>query len=321
MFEPADLVLVVGERRAGFGVPPVVARGTSAGSSRSALEVFHFDHRLRSDSGKDADVRPASRRAGSRSVPPRGRDRSDRSQGGSSKRGPRCADGSRETGLVADEIGASDRGRRAHARRSGGDGAARAVRGTGSRRPRRDRSRNRDDALVQPLFDVERVGGRGVLPCPAPAPPSRSDERGHGGCSATRSGSRRSRCSSERRARGVASSLARTAANLRGGPGELFEATVRRADGTVSVRRTTDDCGISTRQRCGSLSDPMAARVVRLGVYDALAADEQPWSKPAIDAVLDLARGRPGRARPPRGTDRAPRPDPRRRHAAGRPSD
>jgi hypothetical protein len=41
----------------------------------------------------------------------------------------------------------------------------------------------------------------------------------------------------------------------------------------------------------------MARRVIRFGVYNVLGTDEQPWSRAAIDAVIDLANGRPGRRR------------------------
>jgi hypothetical protein len=38
--------------------------------------------------------------------------------------------------------------------------------------------------------------------------------------------------------------------------------------------------------------------VIRLAAYNVMSGDEAaPWSKAAIDAVLDLASGRPGRRR------------------------
>ncbi|HEX6843576.1 MAG TPA: tRNA lysidine(34) synthetase TilS [Actinomycetota bacterium] len=95
--------------------------------------------------------------------------------------------------------------------------------------------------------------------------------------------------------RGVAATIARTADNLRADRRELVEATVRAADGVVE--RTPggelrfDAAGLR------ALSPPLAARVVRWGVFNLLATDEAPWSKPATDAILDLAEGRPGRRR------------------------
>jgi tRNA(Ile)-lysidine synthase len=48
-----------------------------------------------------------------------------------------------------------------------------------------------------------------------------------------------------------------------------------------------------------ALAPSAAARVIRLAVYRALALDEDtaPWSRDAIEAILDLARGRRGRRR------------------------
>jgi hypothetical protein len=46
-----------------------------------------------------------------------------------------------------------------------------------------------------------------------------------------------------------------------------------------------------------ALSPAMAARVVRFGVDNTMATDDLPWTRAAIDAVLDLAHGRPGRRR------------------------
>ena len=47
-----------------------------------------------------------------------------------------------------------------------------------------------------------------------------------------------------------------------------------------------------------ALSPAMASRVVRLAMYNMMSSDDAaPWTKDAIEAVLDLARGRPGRRR------------------------
>ena len=46
------------------------------------------------------------------------------------------------------------------------------------------------------------------------------------------------------------------------------------------------------------LPDPVASRVIRLAAYNLMSTDwAAPWTKDAIDAVLDLAKGRPGRRR------------------------
>jgi tRNA(Ile)-lysidine synthetase-like protein len=95
--------------------------------------------------------------------------------------------------------------------------------------------------------------------------------------------------------RGVAATIARTADNLRADRRALLEATVRAADGVVEATREGELRFDAAALR--ALSPSVAARVVRLGVYDMLSSDEDPWSKPAIEAVLDLANGRPGRRR------------------------
>jgi hypothetical protein len=46
------------------------------------------------------------------------------------------------------------------------------------------------------------------------------------------------------------------------------------------------------------MSPSLASRVVRMALYDVLSTEwAAPWSKAAIEAVVDLARGRPGRRR------------------------
>jgi tRNA(Ile)-lysidine synthase len=47
-----------------------------------------------------------------------------------------------------------------------------------------------------------------------------------------------------------------------------------------------------------SLPKPIASRVVRLAVYNVMASDDvAPWTRDAVEAVLDLAQGRVGRRR------------------------
>ena len=46
------------------------------------------------------------------------------------------------------------------------------------------------------------------------------------------------------------------------------------------------------------LSPVIAGRVIRMAVYTKLSSDwAAPWSRDAIEAILDLARGRTGRTR------------------------
>jgi hypothetical protein len=96
--------------------------------------------------------------------------------------------------------------------------------------------------------------------------------------------------------RSVRGAIVRTAANVRGDLDELRAATVEawrevadeRLDGDVRF----DAAGLR------ALHPALAGRVIRMSVYNTLATDwAAPWSKDAIESVLDLAMGRPGRRR------------------------
>lgn len=96
--------------------------------------------------------------------------------------------------------------------------------------------------------------------------------------------------------RDVKGPIARTAENLRADRAELDRQTV------LAARRVVGgDRGRDVRFDVGpllELSPVLARRVVRMGLYNALSSDEAaPWSRDSIEAVLDLARGRPGRRR------------------------
>lgn len=96
--------------------------------------------------------------------------------------------------------------------------------------------------------------------------------------------------------REVARSIARTAELLRADVDELGAGAVIAFKDTVDGER-----GGSVRFDAAKLRDlpkPIASRVIRLAVYNAMSGDwAAPWSKDAIEAVLDLAWGRPGRRR------------------------
>jgi tRNA(Ile)-lysidine synthase len=89
--------------------------------------------------------------------------------------------------------------------------------------------------------------------------------------------------------------IARTADLLRDARTELYESTVR------AYRDVVEDEDGDLRfdaAELRALPRPIASRVVRLGVYNALSLDvTAPLSKDAVEAILDLAGGRPGRRR------------------------
>ena len=96
--------------------------------------------------------------------------------------------------------------------------------------------------------------------------------------------------------REVRSSIARTAELLRADLDELRSAAVLAARDVTMEERDDEVCFDAAR--LAALPTPVASRVVRLAVYRTLSSDwVAPWTKPAIDAVVDLARGRPGRRR------------------------
>ena len=96
--------------------------------------------------------------------------------------------------------------------------------------------------------------------------------------------------------RTVKGSIVRTSALLRRDLDELRAATHR---GYLDV--VEGDRGRDVRIHVGKLRelpDPVASRVIRLAAYNVFSTDwAAPWSKDAIEAIVDLAQGRPGRER------------------------
>jgi tRNA(Ile)-lysidine synthase len=96
--------------------------------------------------------------------------------------------------------------------------------------------------------------------------------------------------------RGVKAAIARTAELLRRDRDELFAATTEAFLEVVDGERGSD-VQIDVAKLRG-LPDPVASRVIRLAAYNLMSTDwAAPWTKDAIEAVLDLAKGRPGRKR------------------------
>jgi tRNA(Ile)-lysidine synthase len=94
--------------------------------------------------------------------------------------------------------------------------------------------------------------------------------------------------------RGVRGSIARTADTLRGDRDELYAATVGAYEEAVA-----EEGGDALRFDAialRSLPPSLAARVVRMALYRSMAAEwAGPWPKAGLDAIVGLARGRPGR--------------------------
>lgn len=100
--------------------------------------------------------------------------------------------------------------------------------------------------------------------------------------------------------REVKRSIARSADLLRADRMELNGAAIR-ALSTVLEGPLNRPPGQEVRldaEALRSLPKPIASRVVRLAVYNVMASDDvAPWTREAVEAVLDLANGRVGRRR------------------------
>lgn len=95
--------------------------------------------------------------------------------------------------------------------------------------------------------------------------------------------------------RGVKRAIARTTENLRADREELERQAVSALREIVTHRKGEEVRFDAAKLR--GLPEPIANRVVRLAVYDLSGDQAAPWPREAIVAVLDLARGRPGRRR------------------------
>jgi len=289
LLEPGDLVLA-----AVSGGPDSLCLLYSLWYLRRLLkirvEVFHFDHRLRPDSAKDgAYVRVVSERLG---LPFHLREAGGRPKKGESVEAwatvARMNGGNdvrREIGAVALAEGHTldDQAETVLlnlVRGSGLDGLSGISPGGSS--------------IVQPLIDVPHADVEAF-------------------CRALHLRPRRDPMNRDRRhlrvairlellpkleaavGRGAKATLARTADNIRMDRDELFAATIAAADDVVEGTRGGEVRFHAANLR--ALSPAMARRVVRLGVYNALGTDDIPFTRAAIDAVVDLAEGRPGRRR------------------------
>jgi tRNA(Ile)-lysidine synthase len=293
MFRPGDLVLV-----SCSGGPDSVCLLYSLWHLRRLfkirLAVFHFDHRLRPDSAKDgAYVRTL---AGRLKLPYHLRTAEDRPKKGRSIEAWATVARRNASVEVRNDIGAWSNAEGHTLDDQAETVLLNLIRGsgleglTGIEAGHRPHSR-----LVQPLIDVERAEVEVF-------------------CRALHLRPRRDPMNEDRRylraairhevlpvlergtGRGVKGSIARTARLLRRDRDELFAATSKAYVDVVDGERGSDVRIDVSKLR--ELPDPVASRVIRLAAYNLMSTDwAAPWTKDAIDAVLDLARGRPGRRR------------------------
>jgi tRNA(Ile)-lysidine synthase len=293
MFGPGDLVLV-----SCSGGPDSVCLLYSLWHLRRLfkirLAVFHFDHKLRPDSAKDAAyVRNLAERL---KLPFHLRT----AEGGPKKgvsveawatvaRGDAANDVRRELGgkAIAEGHTLDDQAETVLLNLIRGSG----LEGIGGIDP----GHGEQTRHVQPLLDVERTDVEAFCRALHLRPrrdPMNEDRR------YLRAAIRHEVLPLLERAtgRGVSRSIARTAELLRADGDELAAGAV------IAYRDTVDgERGSSVRFDAAKLRElpkPVASRVIRFAVYNVLSSEwAAPWSKNAIEAVLDLAHGRPGRRR------------------------
>ena len=292
MFAPGDLVLV-----SCSGGPDSVCLLYSLWHLRRLfkirLAVFHFDHELRPDSAKDAVyVRDLAERL---KLPSHLRTAESRPKKGVSveawatvARMNAANDVRRETGgsVTAEGHTLDDQAETV---------LLNLIRGSGLEGIAGIDPGHRSHALVQPLFDVERADVEAFCRALHLRPrhdPMNEDRR------YLRAAIRHEVIPVLERetGRGVTRPIARTADLLRADGDELKAGAAIAYRDTVHGDRGTDVRFDAAKLR--GLPPAVASRVIRSAVYNVMAAEwAAPWSKNAIEAVLDLASGRPGRRR------------------------
>lgn len=263
------------------------------------LEVFHFDHRLRKDSAKDADyVRRLAERLKLpfhlRAAEDRPAKRVSVEAWATVARMNAANDVRRAIGaaLVAEGHTLDDQAETVllNLIRGGGLEAVSGIWPGGYE--------HGYSALAEPLLDVER--GEVEAFCRAlhlrpRRDPTNQDTR------LLRNAIRLKGLPALERATGreVKRSIARSADLLREDRMELYGAAVHALstvlEGPLNGPRDVVRLDAAALR---SLPKPIASRVVRLAVYNVMASDDvAPWTREAVEAVLDLAGGRVGRRR------------------------
>ena len=256
------------------------------------LEVFHFDHRLRRDSPKDATY--VARLAERLELPFHLRSAED---------GPRKGE-SVEAWATVERMDAANEvrtlvGAEVIAEGHTLDDQAETVllnliRGGGLEAISGIWPGTRTDAVVQPLIDVERdeveAFCRSLHLRPRRDPTNRDPRH-------LRNAIRLNVLPAIERATGreVRRPIARSADLLRADRMELYASTLKAEERIVSGPR--DDLRFDAAA-LRSLPKPFASRVIRSALYRVMERDDvAPWTREAVEAVLDLAAGRPGRRR------------------------
>jgi tRNA(Ile)-lysidine synthase len=296
MFAPGDRVLVCVS-----GGPDSVCLLYSLWYLRRLLkirlEVFHFDHRLRADSARDADY--VARLAHRLKLPFQVRSAEDAPRKGQSveawatvARGNAANDTRREIGarVTAEGHTLDDQAETVLLNLIRGTG----LEGVGGIWPALGDRSGRFSITVQPLIEVEghevEAFCRALHLRPRRDPTNRDPRH-------LRNAIRLKVIPAIERATGreVKRPIARTSDLLRADRDELHAAAVDAWSRAVTGSGDEQRFDVAALR---SLPRPIAARVVRFALYQVMERDDvAPWTREAVEAVLDLAAGRTGRRR------------------------
>jgi tRNA(Ile)-lysidine synthase len=256
------------------------------------LEVFHFDHRLREGSAKDADyVRRLAERL---KLPFHLRTANGEPRKGESVEAWATVARMNAANDVRREIGATSMAEGHTLDDQAETVLLNLIRGGGLEAISGIWPGTRSHVLVQPLIEVERAEVeafcRALHLRPRRDPTNRDTKL-------LRNAVRLEVIPAIERATGreVKRPIARSAGLLRDDREELYGVAVETMRGVV-----TDDDGEQRFDAASlrSLPKPVASRVVRLALFRIVTLGDGPtWTQEAVEAVLDLAEGRPGRRR------------------------
>ena len=256
------------------------------------LEVFHFDHRLRGDSARDGDY--VRRLADRLRLPFHLRVARSAPAHGESIEAWATVERMNAANAVREEIGAQEIAEGHTLDDQAETVLLNLIRGTGLEGIAGIWPGSREAALVEPLLDVDRAEVEAF--CRALHLRPRRDPM-NGDPSFLRNAIRLRVLPEIERATGreVKRPIARSAELLREDRHELYRSAVEEMMRAVSGSEDEQRFDVAV---LGSLPRPVASRVVRLALFRVLTVGDGPaWTREAVEAVLDLAGGRPGRRR------------------------